>query len=513
MFVLASSENCVGIEDESAKIKLLIEKFLSLTKIERQNKVVSYPMLGHQSTYTADITRLGFKFIGLAILRFIMGNASSERILESLKFDELPDGYRIASYEDTYREDAIRVIHEAFKDTQDALYDTRYKSIDGTRDIINKVVDSIYGEGSTFQVNIRQRISDPLEVGDLTIHNYSEAKRREHESIFTATDAAVLIVDDNEMNLEVEKSLLLGTKMHIDTAKSGREALKKTLERSYDAILMDHLMPQMDGIECLDQIKNQQGGLNVNTPIIALTANAGSDAKKLYASVGFDGYLIKPVSGAALEEMLASKISSDKLSIKGTDRKLGQEINMTGGYISKLPVVITSNTVCDLPDYMIRDLRLPLISFMIQTEDGEFKDGVQMDSDEMLNYLKSGRTADSKPPYIGEYIDFFASVLKTAHNIIYIAISSSMSEDYDRAKEAAASFDNVSVVCSEGVSSSTGLLVLIAYKLMQQGFPVESIVAELESVKSRIRTSFVIDTTQYLLKKGLISARDRKSVV
>lgn len=138
--------HCLGTEDEPTKIKLLIEKFLSLTKIERQNKVVSYPMLGHQSVFTADVTKLGFKFVGLAVLRFIMGNASSERILESIKFDELPEGYKITSYEDSFREDAIRVIHEAFKDTQDALYDTRYKTTDGVRDIINKVVDNIYGE-------------------------------------------------------------------------------------------------------------------------------------------------------------------------------------------------------------------------------------------------------------------------------------------------------------------------------------------------------------------------------
>ncbi len=138
--------HCLGTEDESTKVRLLIEKFLELTKIERQNKVVSYPMLGHQSIFTPDVTKLGFKYINLAILRFMMGNASSERILESVKPEELPEGYRITGYEEGYREEAIKVIHEAFKDTQDAFYDTRYKSLDGTRDIINKIVDGIYGE-------------------------------------------------------------------------------------------------------------------------------------------------------------------------------------------------------------------------------------------------------------------------------------------------------------------------------------------------------------------------------
>ena len=138
--------HCLGTEDEVAKIKLLIERFLSLTETERSSKVVSFPMLGHQSVFTADISKFGFKFVGLAVLRFILGNASSERILENMKLPEMPEGYKIVGYQDSFRDEAIKVVHEAFKDTPDALYDTRYKSVEGTTDIINKVVDNIYGD-------------------------------------------------------------------------------------------------------------------------------------------------------------------------------------------------------------------------------------------------------------------------------------------------------------------------------------------------------------------------------
>ncbi|MBR2430467.1 GNAT family N-acetyltransferase [bacterium] len=138
--------HCLGSEDESAKYKALIEKFLLLTEHERQNKVVSYPMLGCQSVFTADVSKFGFKFIGLAVLRFFMGNASSERILENMKLPEKSDEYKIVSYSDNYRKDAIKVIHEAFRDTQDSIYDTRYKTMEGTTDIINKIVENIYGE-------------------------------------------------------------------------------------------------------------------------------------------------------------------------------------------------------------------------------------------------------------------------------------------------------------------------------------------------------------------------------
>ena len=116
--------HCLGTEDEITKVKLLVEKFLEFT----------------------EIARFGFKYIGLAVLRFIMGNASSERILENMKLSDKPDDYKIVSYDDSYRDDAVRIIHESFKDTQDAIYDTRFLSMEGTTDIINKVVENVYGE-------------------------------------------------------------------------------------------------------------------------------------------------------------------------------------------------------------------------------------------------------------------------------------------------------------------------------------------------------------------------------
>ena len=138
--------HCLGNEDETAKYKALVEKFLELTEQERHSKIVSYPMLGHQSVFTGDVARFGFKFVGLAVLRFFMGNASSERILENMKLREKPDDYKIVSYDNSYKEDAIRIIHESFKDSQDALFDTRFKSVEGTTDIINKIVEDVYGD-------------------------------------------------------------------------------------------------------------------------------------------------------------------------------------------------------------------------------------------------------------------------------------------------------------------------------------------------------------------------------
>lgn len=138
--------HCLGTEDELTKIKLLVEKFMSLTSSDRTTKIVTYPMLGHQSVFTSDIARFGFKFVGLAVMRFMTGNASSERILENMKLKELTEEFKIIGYSDTYRKDLIKVIYESFKDTQDALFDSRFKTIEGTTDIINKLVDNVYGE-------------------------------------------------------------------------------------------------------------------------------------------------------------------------------------------------------------------------------------------------------------------------------------------------------------------------------------------------------------------------------
>ena len=136
----------LGGEDETEKVKLLVKKFLELTENERRTKVVSYPMLGHQTVYTAELSEFGFKFTGLAVLRFMMNSASSERILESMKLSAKPEKYEITCYSDLYKNDAVRIIHESFKDAADSLYDTRFKSVDGTTDVINKVVENVYGE-------------------------------------------------------------------------------------------------------------------------------------------------------------------------------------------------------------------------------------------------------------------------------------------------------------------------------------------------------------------------------
>ena len=368
-------------------------------------------------------------------------------------------------------------------------------------------VNSVYGEGSTFTVTLKQGITNSAQIGELNIHSQQTFKRDQYESSFKAPDAKILIVDDNKMNLEVEKKLLYDTELTIDTVLSGKEALELSLKNRYDVIFMDHLMPEMDGIDCLERLRNQSGGLNRTTPVIVLTANAGSENRDLYNRSGFDGYLIKPVSGETLEEMLIKHISKDKLIISNKFTKLHDNIHTASGYSKKLPVLITTSSMADLPDAVIKKLNLPIIPFRIRTDEGVFKDGIQMDAYELIRYLRSGRNAVSSPQDVKAYTDFFAEGLKKAHHVIHIALTSDMSMEYKVASEAARSFDNVTVINSECLSSSTGILALIAYKLTQLNMPVQDIVKELETVKKRLRCSFVINTTEFMASRGLLSKR------
>ncbi|MCR5651336.1 MAG: DegV family EDD domain-containing protein [Lachnospiraceae bacterium] len=368
-------------------------------------------------------------------------------------------------------------------------------------------VNSVYGEGSTFTVMLKQTVSDHNPVGELDIHNQQMMKRSNYESSFLAPEVRILIVDDNEMNLKVEKRLLEDTDMAIDTAKSGREALEMSTTYHYDAIFMDHLMPEMDGIECLELLRNQAGGLNRSTPVIVLTANAGSTNRDLYAKSGFDGYLVKPVSSEAMEEMLVRHIPGEKIILRSALIGNDEEIHISEKYAERVPVIVTASSMCDLPDNVIKKLNIPILPVIIKTEDGVFKDGVHMDAIELIKHVAEGKEAYSVLSGEAEYTEFFAGVLKKAHHVIHIATTDSMRGDNHAAREAAKSFDNVTVINSETTSSAAGILVLIACKLVHQGMAAEDIVLELESVKKKLNCSFVINTTDFLAKKGLISKR------
>lgn len=368
-------------------------------------------------------------------------------------------------------------------------------------------VNSVYTEGSAFTVTLRQGVSSDKRIGDMNIANVggiSGSEKFEHS--FHAPSARILIVDDNEMNLQVEKKLLVGTGMTIDTALSGQAALTLTLQNRYDVIFMDHLMPEMDGIDCYRRIRDQKGGLNNETPIIVLTANAGGENIELYNSTGFDGYLVKPVSGEQLEETLLRHLPAEKVISNTSEGSGGSLISTASKYARKKPVVIATSTMSDLPANVVRELDIKIIPYTVITDEGVFFDTIDIDSEELVRYMRDEKKVVlSEPPTEEAFVSFFSSELKRAHHLIFITLTNGSSREYGRAIKAAETFDNVTVINSECLSSGTGILTMIAARLVQQNLPVDRIRSELEDVKDLIRCSFVIKSTDVMARRERIS--------
>ncbi|MCR5325097.1 MAG: response regulator [Lachnospiraceae bacterium] len=177
-------------------------------------------------------------------------------------------------------------------------------------------VESVYGEGSNFHFNLKQKVIKWEPLGNYeTSYHAAVSKHNKYREKFTAPDAVVLVVDDTETNLDVFKSLLKRTKMRIDTAISGYECLKFTHDTKYDVIFLDHMMPLKDGIETFHEMRAQEGGANLDTPAVCLTANAISGAREKYLAEGFNDYLTKPINADRLEELLMQYLPAQKVIV------------------------------------------------------------------------------------------------------------------------------------------------------------------------------------------------------
>ena len=173
-------------------------------------------------------------------------------------------------------------------------------------------VESVYGAGSTFTIRIPQGVESYEPLGDYKQQLHSEAEsQKQYSRSFVAPDARILAVDDNEMNLEVIRGLLKQTLVRIDFAESGRESLEMLRKNEYDLVFLDHMMPEMNGIEVLQHIKAEK--LAPGVPIIALTANAIIGASEKYISYGFDDYLSKPIVYEDLEKLVIKHLDKSKV--------------------------------------------------------------------------------------------------------------------------------------------------------------------------------------------------------
>ncbi len=372
-------------------------------------------------------------------------------------------------------------------------------------------VNSIYTKGSTFTIEIPQKISGAGKIDTSSIEAHQGRQNREkYHELFEAPNAYLLAVDDTPANLLVVTKLLRDTGIHITTANSGAEALEKTLHNHYDVILMDHMMPEMDGITCMHKIREQVGGFSKQAKIVALTANADAENRKLYMRERFDGYIVKPISGDTLEREILRLLPPELVTVTGiSDNVLENSVAWINDYQKKNVVAITTESVADIPEEYIKLYNLGMVPLTIHTNKGSFRDVVDINTRGLLPYIQNRENKiEYDPVLVKEFEAFFAEQLKHANNIVHLSTSDKVyKSSYQNAVEAAKAFENVTVISTDQLSGGQGLMVFHASKLAKEGHSPEEITEAMKKMRGRMRGSFVVEDLRWLAKSGEVTER------
>ncbi len=372
-------------------------------------------------------------------------------------------------------------------------------------------LDSVYTKGSIFTVTVPQRVEDETQIGAIDYFNERMSETEEiYRPVFEAPKARILIVDDNSLNVKVASSLLSATKVKIDVAANGQECLEKTKEHQYHVILLDYMMPGMNGAEILKQIRKQENGLCRKSGIIALTANAVSNAHEAYQAQGFDSYVEKPIDGKTLETEILRLLPKDVIEYEEDEKSLSVvstkvPLIRRTSVKKRKKVYVTTDCTCDLPEEYMKKYDILPAYIYIETPNGRFVDTKEIDSDSLKLYLKDDKsTAVAQSLTVEEYEQFFAEALSQAEKVIHISLASYMGDSYEKALSAAKSFDHVQVIDSGQSSSGQGLLALYAAKLAMDGTDAAEICENVERAKTHIRTRAVAPGATLFYQKKLM---------
>ncbi len=316
------------------KLKLNVEKYSSATMLVDMVK-----MFGARATdknlefnYLIDpklpSVLMGDQVRINQIMSNLLSNAikytPSGSITMSVNTESIKDSLAIIKFSVTdtgqgIKSDNLDKLFEAYPQ----INDSENKSIEGsglglsiTKQLVDLMggtisVKSEYGKGSTFTVILPQEIVDSSPIGNfkkLCGDPASDESQKGPKKLLKAPGKHVLIVDDNKVNLAVIKGLLKHSEMDLSIATGGQQSIDMCHDNKYDVILMDHMMPEINGIDALKAIKADSEGKNQNTPIIALTANAYQGIREMYIRVGFADYIAKPIDSEILDTILLGLI-------------------------------------------------------------------------------------------------------------------------------------------------------------------------------------------------------------
>lgn len=179
-------------------------------------------------------------------------------------------------------------------------------------------VESEYGKGTSFTVKIKQKVVDRRTIKERTSH--LKMPELEKSKQFRFTDCHILVVDDNAINRKVVDAMLITYDLQPDDSDSGKDAIEKVKQKDYDIIFMDHMMPEMDGIEATKIIREECDKKGRQPIIIALTANALRGAREMYLENGFDDFLSKPFERKQLSKLLERWIPKEKRAEVESDK-------------------------------------------------------------------------------------------------------------------------------------------------------------------------------------------------
>ncbi len=326
---------------ESGKMEILTIRYqlfsvlndcYNLTKIKLQNKPVSFIMQINEKLPSwlygdeVRIRQIINNFLSNAVKYTKEGNITFE-----LDFEEKTDEQilLVITVRDTgigIKEEDLGKLFESFT----RIEEKRNRNIEGTglglnltKNLVNLMggevfAESTYGKGSCFTAKIPQKIADAKPMGDFGKRYQQYLSTSDDDKLsFLAPDAKILVVDDVTMNLKVVEGLLKATKIQIDTAVSGSECLECVKTTPYQMIFLDHMMPEMDGLETLEHMKDLADNPNAQTPVIMLTANAIVGAKEEYIEAGFTDYLTKPIRETELLEMILKYLPEELVCENG----------------------------------------------------------------------------------------------------------------------------------------------------------------------------------------------------
>ena len=375
-------------------------------------------------------------------------------------------------------------------------------------------VDSIYRKGTIFTIIIKQKIVNPEPVGEVNRLKRNVEEGNAYKPLFVAPEARILIVDDSKMNRMVASRLLSATKMQIDVAGSGEECLEMTKLKYYHVILVDYMMPDMNGEETLRAIRLQENGLCRNSAVIALTGNTISGARQMYLEAGFAGYVEKPIQGSILEAEILGFLPEDIIEYQ-EDHSIYAE---SAGQMQRLTqrkrkkVYITTDCTCDIPPELLEKYDIKLMYLYIKTPHGRFADTREIDSDSIAQYISlENSTAFGDRVSVEEFEEFFAEALVQAEQVVHISLASKCGKSHGVAVAAAKGFDHVRVVDSGQISCGQALVVLHAAKLAMEGRTAEQICEEVEKMKNYVHTRFIMPSADIFYHNGRTRAITAKA--